>query len=86
MNEFCVPKKITALKKNLQKGKRAIHEDTIFFQKELSDYIEYLKLHGKRESTTKSYERSTHNLLIGFYSSGIRSLSEVRSTDIYAAF
>jgi len=58
----------------------------VYFKKELTSYVEYLRLHGKRESTIGSYEESTRKLLNRFYSHGIRSLAEIKVVDVYAAF
>lgn len=61
-------------------------KEKVFFIEELTSYVEYLRLHGKRESTIGSYQESTRKLLHRFYSHGIRSLSEVKVADVYAAF
>jgi integrase len=61
-------------------------EGTVFYEKELSNYVKYLNLHGRSKSTIRVYEDATRKLLNRFYSSGIRQLSDVKPIDVYEAF
>lgn len=56
------------------------------YQKQMDDYTEYLRRHGLRLTSIRTYRSCLNRVLHNFYSRNIRSLADVKPTDIYAAF
>ena len=56
------------------------------FQGYLEGYLEYMRLHGRRESTIKNHNYYCAEALFAFGALGVDRISDIRAQDIYAAF
>jgi site-specific recombinase XerD len=56
------------------------------FQKHLEDYLVYMKLHGRRETTVDNHRYYCSEALCAFGDLGIHNLSYIKPQDIYYAF